>query len=246
MVFRVLVGAVVATMVAFGAQASEVTIHGSTTVDANLFQPHKAKLEEMTGATLKVVANGSSRGIEGLESGAAQIGMISSDLEAVLRKLKMSDRVADFHAELVGEERIVFAVHPSNNVSALSRDQVIGILKGEITNWSEVGGDDKPIMVVTEYAGGGFRTTVEKKLLAKEPIGAPSLREMPNGSQVVKVGEQVPNCLVVVPSTMAAGGKLTKLTTEAEIVQPLNLVVKGERTEAYDKLVAAAKSVLAN
>lgn len=226
------------------AQAEEVTVHGSTTVNANLFEPYKAELAEKTGLTLKIVANGSSRGIKGIDSGAAQIGMISSDLSSVLRKLKMTERAGEFHGEKIGEERIVFGVHPSNPVSTLTKEQVAGILKGDITKWSEVGGDDKPIMVVTEYAGGGFRTTIEKKLLSKAEISAPNLKALPNGSQAVKVGQQIPHSFVAVPSKMFAAGNLKKLETEAEIVQPLILVVKGEQTEAYKTLVSTAKELL--
>lgn len=227
------------------AWAGAVSIHGSTTVDSNLFKPHKAELEAQTGVTYNVVANGSSRGIKGLESGKADIGMISSSLDSVLGKLGLSDRAGEFIAEKVGEERITFSVHPSNTVAELSKEQVVSILKGDVSNWSEVGGKNAPIVVVTEYSGGGFRTTVEKKLLSKAAISAKQFKEMPNGSQVVKVGSQIPHALVVVPSTMLKGSSLKKLKTDAEIIQPLVFVVKGARTENFDKLVAASKELLA-
>lgn len=235
-----------ASLVAASSHAAEVTVHGSTTVDSNLFKPHMAKVQELSGLNVKVVANGSSRGIKGIDSGKADVGMISSSLDSVLAKLKLTDRAAEFKAEKVGEERIIFAVHPSNKVASLSKEQVVGILNGSIKNWSEVGGDAKPIVVVTEYDGGGFRTTIEKKLLSKSPMTAPKLKAMPNGSQVVKVGQQIPMAFVTIPSTMFKGSSLKKVETEAEIVQPLFLVVKGEGSEAFNKLVEAAKKVLSN
>ena len=244
MKFTSLFAAALAVGVMFSAQAEEITIHGSTTVDANLFKPYKTELEEKTGLTLKVVANGSSRGIKGIDSGAAQIGMISADLESVLRKLKLTERAGEFSVEQVGEERITFSVHASNPVKALTKEQVVQILNGTVKTWDEVGGEAKPITVVTEYSGGGFRTTAEKKLLNKEAISAPMLKEFPNGPQAVKVGQQIPTAFVVAPSTMIKGSSLVKIETEAEIVQPLNLVVKGEKTDAFNKLVAAAKELL--
>lgn len=230
--------------VATSAYAADITIHGSTTVNSNLFEPHKQELETKTGLTFNIISNGSSRGVKGIDSGAADIGMISSDLSSVLRKLKLTERANEFTSETVGEERVIFAVHPSNPVSELSREQVISILNGETKSWSEVGGSNAPIVVVTEYSGGGFRTTVEKKLLNKEDIKAPNLKSLPNGSQVVKVGQQIKPSLVVVPSKMAKGSSLKVLKTEAEIVQPLNFVIKGERTDAFNKLVKTSKEIL--
>lgn len=236
----------IAALISTSAFAGDVvTIHGSTTVDSNLFKPHMAEIEKLTGLKFNVIANGSSRGLKGIDSGAADIGMISSDLSSVLRKLKLTDRASEFHSETIGEERIVFAVHPSNAVNELSKEQVVSILNGETKNWAEVGGKSSPIIVVTEYAGGGFRTTVEKKLLSKAEISAATLKELPNGSQVVKVGQQIKPSFVVVPSTMLAGSSLKKITTDAEIAQPLNFVIKGEQTSNFKKLIEAAKTILA-
>ena len=233
-------------LVSGAASAMDMTIHGSTTVNTNLFEPHGAALEQATGMKLNVVANGSSRGISGLDSGAANMGMISADLFSVLGKLKMTDRAAEFTATQVGEERIIFSVHPSNAVTTLTKDQVVSILKGETTNWNQVGGADADIVVVTEYSGGGFRTTVEKKLLDGGNISAPQLRGLPNGPQAVTVGQQLPNALTVAPSAMIKGTNLKKLETEVEIVQPLNLVTKGAPNAEQQKLIDAAKQILSN
>lgn len=227
------------------AKAEAVTIHGSTTVNANLFEPHKAALEAKTGLEFTIVANGSSRGLKGLRDGAANIGMISSDFDGVAKKIGLTDAdKADYHPEQVGEERIVYAVHASNPVTSLTKDQIVGILNGSITNWSAIGGNAAPILVVSEYAGGGFRTTVEKKLLSKAPISAPSLKAMPNGPQVVKVGEQVPTAFAAIPSTMLKGSTMKVLETDADIVQPLVLVAKGTPSAAFTKLVETARELL--
>lgn len=232
-----------AVLLSGAAHAEDITVHGSTTVYSNLFGPHEVALEEKTGLNLTVVGNGSSRGIKGIDSGAAQIGMISSNLDGVLKKLDKEAEAANYIAEHVGEERIIVAVHSSNPVSSLSKEQVVSILKGETKNWSEVGGNNMPIVVVTEYAGGGLRTTVEKKLLAKEPMAVSGMREMPNGTQITKVVEQLPPAFAMI-ATATKSDKMKHVESDAEIVQPLILVVKGERTAAFDKLVEASKEIL--
>lgn len=235
---------VAVSMLAGAVYAEDITIHGSTTVEANLFAPYEAELEKMTGDNYTVVGNGSSRGITGIDTGAAQIGMISSDINSVLGKLDMTARAGEFVHDKVGEAVATYAVHASNPVKSLTKEQVVGILQGTITNWSEVGGNDMPIVVFTEFSGGGFRTTIEKKVLGKKPITGPNLREMTNGSQVVQVAAQLPNAFATTPLAMLKGSTMTRVTTDADVIQPLVLLVKGERTGAYNRLVEASKKML--
>lgn len=225
-------------------QAETLVIHGSTTIYSNLFAPYKADLEKETAILLDVLANGSSRGIKGLDSGAAQVAMLSSTLESTLAKLDMADRADEFKDFVIGEERIVFAVHPSNTVDSLTKDQVVGILNGSITNWRDVGGADAPITVVIEYAGGGYRTTAEKKLLGGAEITAPNLRSVPNATQAVVMATGMKEALLVIPTATLGDAPMKKITTDAEISQPLILVTKGEPSDAALKLITAAKAKL--
>lgn len=225
-------------------QAETLVIHGSTTVNSNLFEPYKTDVEKETAILLDVLPNGSSRGIKGLDSGAAHIAMLSSTLDSTLAKLEMADRAGEFKDLVIGEERIVFAVHPSNSVENLTKDQVVSMLNGSITNWSEVGGAGAPITVVVEYAGGGYRTTAEKKLLDGAEISAPNLRSVPNATQAVIVAAGLDKALLVIPTATLGDAKMKKITTAAEISQPLILVTKGEPSEAAMKLITAAKAKL--
>ena len=224
--------------------AAEITLHGSTTVTANLLDEHKADIENASGHTLKIVANGSSNGIKGAASGAADIGMISAPLESVVTKVnkKAPGTVEDgsLIAHQVGEARVAFTVHPSNAVSELTLEQVTNILNGTIKTWSEVGGDDKPIVVVAETIGGGLRTMVEGELLAKASISAPVKRELPNGTQIPKVIAQIPNGLAVMSAALV-DEKIKELKTDAPVAQPLIFVTKGTPSTDVQAVIDAAK-----
>lgn len=56
---------------------------------------------------------------------------------------------------------IAIIVNSENPVADLTLEQLAGIAKGEITNWSEVGGDDAEIVFVGREAGSGTRDGFE-------------------------------------------------------------------------------------
>ncbi len=228
---------------AFEARAEQLVLHGSTTVANNLMLLYEKKIEALSGVDIIVVANGSSRGIEGLENGQAAIGMVSAELPLILEKLEMRDRAGDFQAHKVGEIRVAFTVHPNNPVRTLSGEQVREILLGHITNWSEVGGKSMPIMVVTEYAGGGIRTTVEAELLDKKSITSKA-RQTPNATQINSIAARLPLSFAPLPQGSAERDEnLVIVKTDVEIMQPLILVTKGETTPAMRKVIEAAAEV---
>ncbi len=53
----------------------------------------------------------------------------------------------------VGEDQIVVIVQPQNPVSSLTRGQLLGLFIGQITNWSELGGNDQPVQLWVLDAG---------------------------------------------------------------------------------------------
>ncbi len=222
----------------FSAQAEMIRLHGSTTVTANLFDLHKSKIETKSGTTLNIKANGSSRGIKDLLSGEADMGMISSSMESMRKKMTDPD-ASRLVGHQVGVGELVFVTHPSNKITSLTFDQLTKIFNGEITKWSELGGGKRPIMIVSEYTGGGMRTTLEKKLLSGNRIKAKT-KDVPNGRLVKKMVAQIPHALGFMTNALL-DESITKLKTDKEIKQPLILVTKGNPTPSEQKLIDTAK-----
>ncbi len=229
--------------------AKNVVIHGSTTVANNVLLPHKGDIEKSSGHMLKVVANGSSRGVKAVANGKADLGMVSSPLDSVVAKInKKKPGSVDgntLQAHKIGETKVAFIVHASNGVSSLSLEQVAGILTGAVTNWKDVGGKDAPIVVVAEDANGGIRTLVEKKLLSKKEMTPSKFKQVPNGSQVAKVVNQIPQSFgVSTPASVTGGAKTVK--TDKDITQPLILVSKGNPAPELAAVIDAARNVSTN
>lgn len=69
----------------------------------------------------------------------------------------------------IGKDAFVFIVNSDNPVSDISVDQIRGIYSGEITNWKELGGPNKPIAAMRRNEGSGSQSALEN-LMGDTPI----------------------------------------------------------------------------
>jgi phosphate transport system substrate-binding protein len=62
-------------------------------------------------------------------------------------------------------------VHPQAGVQDLSRDQILRIYDGQLSNWKEIGGNDQPIRLVSRSPDSGTRQTFQQQILGgrREP-----------------------------------------------------------------------------
>jgi len=235
--------AIAAAFVSPAAFAETIEIHGSTTVSANLLLPKKAEIEKAAGFELQIVGNGSGRGLADLIEGKVKVAMISAPLADEVKSLKAKGVAVDeakLKAYPVGSAPAALAVHPSNGVRSLSEAQIADILTGKIKSWNEVGGTDKPIVVVCESKGGGVRAMVEREYLAGGEIAA-NKREVPNAPQGVKIVAQLDAALGIV-SKISLTPEVVELKGGKDVVQPLILVTIGDPDPAVARLIDAAKS----
>ena len=84
---------------------------------------------------------GSGDASKAVLAGTALIGDLS-------RELKDSENPDQFEVVQIATDGIAIAVHKDNPVSDLTQEQIAKIFTGEITNWSEVGGQDQAITVL--------------------------------------------------------------------------------------------------
>ncbi|MDR2520247.1 MAG: phosphate ABC transporter substrate-binding protein [Eubacteriaceae bacterium] len=95
--------------------------------------------------------NGSGDGIKNTIGGLYEIGHSS-------RELKTDGSESGLDATAYAIDGIAVVVHKGNAATGLTKDQLSGIYTGKIKNWSEVGGADALITVVTREEGSGTRT----------------------------------------------------------------------------------------
>lgn len=136
--------------------AAKLTIIGSTSVHP-LMEELTAEFKKTNPLKLELQGVGSSAGIKQAKDGTAEIGMSS-------RPLNTEEQTWGLEETVIALDGIAIVVHPHNPVSNLSKEQAAKIFKGEITNWREVGGPDKNIIVISRESGSGTRGALEEIL----------------------------------------------------------------------------------
>jgi phosphate transport system substrate-binding protein len=184
--------------------------------------------------------NGDANGLKDLYAGRCDVAMVAAPMlltEAAVNKADPGSlSIADFQLAPVGAVSIHFVVNAANPVKSLSAQQVRDMLLGKITNWSAVGGDDAPIVVVAETPGLGTRTNIVAGFLNGEEITA-NARTMQALVQVVQVVAQLPNAIGY-GNAASIKGNVAEIPG-VEVRQALGLATKGAPGPDVQKLVAA-------
>lgn len=77
----------------------------------------------------------------------------------------------------IGWEAFVFFVHKDNPVNSLTADEIRGIYSGEITNWSQVGGNDEEIVPFQRNEGSGSQSMM-LRFMGDTPLVEPEKEEL--------------------------------------------------------------------
>lgn len=139
------------------ALSGSVQLSGSTSLEAVANALAEAFMIEHPDVTVDVQLGGSSVGIADVIAEKVDIGDAS-------RELKDEELAEGAEPHVIAIDGIAVIVNPANEVSDITTEQLAQIYKGEITNWSEVGGADSPIVVIGREAASGTRGAFEELL----------------------------------------------------------------------------------
>lgn len=158
-----------------------ITASGSTALAPLVKAVAQQYSTKCSGATITVNLGGSKTGLANVEAGSVNIG--NSDVKA--------DPATQ--ADLVDHQVavVIFAVITNKGVGVtnLTTDQLKSIYAGTVTNWSQVGGPNLPIVVVSRPASSGTRATFQRYILGgPEKISGPaSLTTDSTGTVITEV-----------------------------------------------------------
>ena len=111
-------------------------------------------LEKHPESEIIVTGGGSGVGIAALPENTTDIAMASRRIKFG-EKMKFAEIGLDAREVIVAYDALAVVVNPSNPVDSLTREQLEAIFRGKITNWKEVGGEDRKIVVYSRETSSG-------------------------------------------------------------------------------------------
>ena len=136
------------------ALSGSVSTNGSTSMEKVIGALSEQFMADNSGVTVTYDPTGSGAGIEAASNGSADIGLAS-------RALKDEEKASGLTETIVALDGIAVIVNADSKVADLTVEQIGKIFTGEITDWSEVGGDAGTISCIGREAGSGTRDGFE-------------------------------------------------------------------------------------
>ena len=186
---------------AAAALSGNVATGGSTSMKNVIAALTEGFAEVEPGVTVSYDPTGSGAGITGATDKTLDIGLSS-------RALK-DDEKADVDGTTIALDGIAIIVNNASKVEDLTVDQLKQMFTGEITNWSEVGGDDGEIVLIGREAGSGTRDGFESIVDVKD--SCKYAQELTATGAVISAVEANP--LAIGYASLSAVGDTVKMVT---------------------------------
>ncbi len=243
--------ALVAVLTGCGDDADYVVrVNGSTSVEEFFNETLAPAITTDLGYEVEYQATGSSDGVNSVLNSTSPFGTASREI-----KQEELDTAAEagmsLDVDVLAYDGIAVVTAKDNPVTDLTLEQVRQIFTGEITNWSEVGGNDANIVVVSREDGSGTRGAFEEIVGYEGELVADALISKGNGDVANTVSTN-PNAIGYVSFTTldSNADKLNGLNVDGgepialhvldgsyPISRPFNLVTNPDELSSQDQEV---------
>jgi len=149
--------------------SEEVKIGTGAAASENIFNKIMYPLGKATGVKLVIITSGPVQALKDLDAGtvdAAVGGITFPDWMAMMEKegYPIADKSV-YKSQVIGKDKVVVLTNEDVKVRALSKAQLIAIFSGKTKNWSEVGGPDKPVVVILGSKIPGTQSVFQKQVM---------------------------------------------------------------------------------
>lgn len=210
-------GGTLGTPGTFNCVSGSITASGSTALAPLVKSVAQSYESKCPGATITVNLGGSKTGLQQVEAGAVNIG--NSDVKA--DPATQSDLV-DHQVAVV-----IFAMIVNKNlgIKNLTTAQIKSIYDGTVSNWSQVGGPNVPIVVVSRPASSGTRATFSKYVIGgPEKVSGPtSLTTDSTGTVITNVAQNAGAIGYAATGPAKQGSGITLVSIDGNAPTPDNV-----------------------
>lgn len=168
--------------------ASAQRIKGSDTVLPVAQQTAERFMNQHPDTRVTVTGGGTGVGISALLDNTTDIAMASRPIK-FSEKMKIKSAGEDVAEIVVAYDVLAVVAHPSNPVKQLTRQQLEDIFRGKITNWKQVGGDDRKIVVYSRETSSGTYEFFKESVLKNKNYMASSLSMPATGAIIQSVSQ---------------------------------------------------------
>jgi phosphate transport system substrate-binding protein len=148
---------------------------------------------------IAVTGGGSGTGIAALINGTVDIANASRAMKPEELERARTNGVEPVE-HVIAADAIAVVVHPSNPVDGLTIDQLSEIFTGQVTNWRDVGGEDRPIVLLSRESNSGTHIYFLEEVVRKGEKGnhalfSPDTLLMPSSEGISHEIRQNPNAI---------------------------------------------------
>ena len=198
--------------------SGSVSTNGSTSMEKVIGALSEQFMADNSGVTVTYDPTGSGAGIETASNGSADIGLAS-------RALKDEEKAGGLTETVVALDGIAVIVNADSKVADLTVEQIGKIFTGEITDWSEVGGDAGTISCIGREAGSGTRDGFESITGTKDACKLD--QELTSTGGVIEAVAGNPNAIGYASLSAVEGKNTVKAVTVGGVACTEETVLNG-------------------
>lgn len=224
------------------ANAEEIRVGGGGAAMSTIFDPTVSQFEAKSGIFVTRRPSSPKNGLMDLIAGKLDLATAAVPLESMISGAAKDGINIDknsLHQEVIGTNRTILLVHPSNKVSKLSKQQIKGIFTGKIANWKEVGGDDRVIIVAWGVGTPGQNALFNKEVLDGEPVTKEAM-ETTNYAAIKDAIASTPEAIGIDPFGLA-DETVKVIANDPEITSPIIAVTVGKPSVKVQKIIDFVK-----
>jgi phosphate transport system substrate-binding protein len=156
-------------------------------------------MREHPEVRISVTGGGSGTGIASLMNGTVDIANASRDMKPEEIKAAKANGITPVEL-VVARDAIAVVANPSNPVNGLTMQQISDIYTGKITNWREVGGEDRPIVLLSRESNSGTYVYLLENVIRmgnskSKELFSPDTLLMPSSEGISTEVRQNPNAI---------------------------------------------------